>query len=319
MHLRLNWSRAAIVSVLYMTVMASWCTAQPAPSTTEPATSAPSTPVSPEDIAYAFRTTLVSGLGMVVVAAASLLYFRKRLKTDWRWFGVGAAVWTVGVILKFAWAVPLNKTILHGLEQAMPAPLYQLVAALYIGLLTGVFEIGITLVAGLLWKKLSADSSRAIAVGVGAGVFEALLIGLRSLSAAAVLLSGLATEQLVGEVRAAAQLTFLAWLCGPVERLIAILCHISSRALTLLTIATGRWRYFWSGFALMTALDGVAGYYLLTGQTKTLSIWWIELTIAPFAVLSIPLIRCCLRRWPTTTAAAVEAERPAEPPATPAT
>src|SRR5512140_912949 len=90
----------------------------------------------------------------------------------------------------------------------------------------------------------------------------------------------------------------VAWLCGPVERIIAILCHTSSRTLTLLTVATGRWRYFGLGFALMTVLDGFAGYFLLSGVVRTVSAWWIELAIAPFGIASVPIIVRCTRRWP---------------------
>jgi hypothetical protein len=92
-------------------------------------------------------------------------------------------------------------------------------------------------------------------------------------------------------------ITPLAWLTAPIERLIAILCHTSSRTLTLLAVATGMRRYFWSGFALLTAIDAVAGYYLLSGQSLTVSAWWLELAIAPAAVISIPVVRWCLWRW----------------------
>jgi hypothetical protein len=48
----------------------------------------------------------------------------------------------------------------------------------------------------------------------------------------------------------------------------------------------------------MTGIDAVAGWAHLSGFLGTESVWWIELYIAPFAVISIPLIMWCLRNWP---------------------
>ena len=56
----------------------------------------------------------------------------------------------------------------------------------------------------------------------------------------------------------------------------------------------------------MTAIDSVAGYVHLSGQLGKISVWWIELAIAPAAVASIPIVIYCLRNWPA-------AEQPADP------
>ncbi len=250
--------------------------------------------------AAAARVTLISGAGMVLVVAASVLYARRKLNMGWRWLWAGAAVWTVGVALKFACGFALNKPVLHALKAGLPAAAYLPVAAVYIGLLTGVFEIAVTLAAAFIWRKMAAEAARAVGVGVGAGAFEALLLGLVSLGTGAWLATGTAPEGVVAPTGAVTLLTAVAWLCAPVERVVAILCHTSSRALTLLTVATGRWRYFWLGFAMMTAIDGIAGYFLLSGKVGTLSTWWIELAIVPFGLVSVPLISWCVHRWPTS-------------------
>lgn len=97
--------------------------------------------------------------------------------------------------------------------------------------MTGVFEIGITLAAALLWRRLAAESKRAVAIGVGAGLFEALLLG-----AWALVFSVVAVASKPNSASAP-----LFWLAAPVERVITIACHIASRTLVLRAVAGGGW------------------------------------------------------------------------------
>ena len=113
-------------------------------------------------------------------------------------------------------------------------------------------------------------------------------------------------DQMVAAVAPAATTTPLVFLVGPVERIIAILCHTSSRALVLLGVARGRWFWpFLGGFVIMTAIDAVAGYVHLAGLMGEVSVWWIELALAPAALLSIPILIWCTRNWPDLQPATV--------------
>ena len=227
-----------------------------------------------------FALLFLPGPLMVMVGLAFVLGWKVRSRTQWRWFLAGAGIWTVGVAPKFLWAFLLHKPILEGLKASMPHPGYVATGGIYIGLLTGIFEIGVTLFACLIWKAMARDPKRAVAVGVGAGAFEAILVGLVVLLATA---------------------TPVASLIPPVERVIAILCHTSSRTLVLLSVARRRWSFFWYGFAIMTAIDAIAGGAILSGAAGRISMWWIELAIAPFALASLPIIAWCLRHWPQQT------------------
>ncbi len=242
--------------------------------------------------------SMESGLGMVIVGAVSIWFWRTRSHAQWRWFWAGAAVWIVGVALKFAWAVPLNAPILQGLKSALPHWAYLVAGSIYVGLLTGVFEIGITLLAGLMWRQMTADAARGVAVGFGAGGFEAMLLGLAAMAAAGAALVD-PTSAVSGSFAVAAMTPVrLFWLVGIVERMLAIACHVSSRALVLFGIGAGRRWPVVAGFLLMTSVDGVAGFAILSGLVGRINPWWIELAIAPFAVVSIPIVAWCVRNWP---------------------
>ena len=83
-----------------------------------------------------------------------------------------------------------------------------------------------------------------------------------------------------------------------VERVIAILCHIASRALVLLAVARRRWALFWCGFALLSGVDALATYFWITGLVRTMSPWLMETLLVPFALASIPITIWCVREWP---------------------
>src|SRR5262249_56865566 len=60
--------------------------------------------------------------------------------------------------------------------------------------------------------------------------------------------SDLVAERIVPDLQHAISLTPLYWLAGPVERIMAILCHASSRALILLGVSKRRYELALWGF-----------------------------------------------------------------------
>jgi len=120
-------------------------------------------------------TALAPGVGMILVAVAGVWYWRRMSGASARWFWIGAALWTVAVLLKVIIALLTNPAAIGTLKSHLPYGLYVAAAGLYLGIESSLCEIGLTLVAGMRWKELGRDAGRAIAVGVGAGAFEALL------------------------------------------------------------------------------------------------------------------------------------------------
>ena len=109
------------------------------------------------------------------------------------------------------------------------------------------------------------------------------------------------SQEIVDSVAEGSQQTPLAWLAGPTERVIAVLGHTSTRMLVLLAVARQRWWLFWCGFTLFAVVDGIAGYVHVAGLVSTISMWWVELALVPVAIISVPIILTCYRRWPETT------------------
>ncbi len=266
----------------------------------EPTKPEPPATVSPT----AVREFLLSSILMIIVGMASVVVVRLRWAVPVRWFFAGAAIWLVGVTLKFIWAMALNRPILAFLEPSLGRVGYLIAGSLYIGILTGVFEIGITLAAALIWRSLSQAAARAIAVGAGAGAVEAILLGAATTMGILAVMLNLPGTEALREQLAAAGPTSALWLIGPVERLIAILCHTGSRLLVLLAIARSRWSLFWYGFLILTGLDTIAGYVHVGGLVGTVNLWWVELALLPFALLSLGALRYCVKTWPQPEEAA---------------
>lgn len=274
------------------------------------------------------RAPLGSGLIscglMILIAAAFVWFWRRRSGVAWRWFWVGAALWTVAVLAKFSIAIPFNRPILEGLKASLPHWAYLTTGTVYGGVMTGITEILFVLIAALIWRQMAATADRAVAIGIGAGAFEAALLGVGAAVAAIAGSLGEAapagtytvevtTFEAVGqwhlqihdgsakpdagrEIASAAFWTRA--LVGPTERVIAILCHIGSRVLVLLAVARRRWAPFWYGFALLSGVDAVVMFFWITGQVGKISPWLMEALIAPFGLVSIPVTIWCVRHWP---------------------
>jgi uncharacterized membrane protein YhfC len=244
------------------------------------------------------RLTLISAVGMMVVAIAAVIYWRRATKLPFRWFWLGAGLWTVAVALKVVCAMLANAPVIGFLKAHVSRTFLVIDGGLFIGLESSLFEIGLTLLAVLVWRQLGKDADRAIGIGVGAGAFEALLLGLASFIAMLTVLAGLPETEKVSEaVNKVATVTPLFWLAAPVERIIAILCHASSRALVLLGVTQRRPMMVFWGFLLFTVLDGIAGAAHISGFVGKGSMWWIELAVLPFALISIPILQWCYARW----------------------
>jgi hypothetical protein len=241
---------------------------------------------------------MASGIGMIAVALAAVWYWRWVSGAQFRWFWVGAGLWTVAVAIKVVVSVLSNPLVVGFLLKRLPFPAYLAAGGAYIGIESSLCEIGLTLLAGFWWKQLGRDAGRAVAVGVGAGAFEAFVLGLASLAGIAAWLAGAPGTEAVGDrLRAAAATSRAFWLLGPVERTTAIVCHAASRGLVLVGVQHAKGSMIAAGFLIFTLLDGVAGATMLSGKLESVSMWWFELAFSVFAFISLPALYHLWKRY----------------------
>jgi uncharacterized membrane protein YhfC len=232
----------------------------------------------------------LAGVGMIAVAAAALLLAAGRRRSLWAAAGIGAGAWAIAVALKLAWAIPMNPIVWRGLDRALGKSAGGPFFWLYVGLLTGVFECGVTLLLVRRTRLRSAAWDEAAAFGAGFGATEALLLGVAQVVAVAATIAffdGIPADQKQAVAKAYGHPTgaFL----PVVERVTAVIAHAFSCVLIVFGVRLRRQRWFWSAFAYKTALDGFAAWAVLSFGVKesVVKMAEFEAMVAAFAVVGV--------------------------------
>lgn len=221
---------------------------------------------------------LLPGIGMLIVGLGFLVFAWRR-HLGMHYVLLGGVAWIVSVALKFAWAISLNSSLYTILMSHLPEFVALPTFEIYVGLLTGVFEVA------LVWLVLSrsrlgqAAWSQALAFGIGFGAIEAILLGLQALASG--LSALLAPAQLSQAALAADTLANnpLFGLAPIIERAAIVWVHILSAALIFTGIATARRRWVWLAIGYKTAIDSVAAFAQFWGVETLGKYWTIEAII----------------------------------------
>lgn len=233
---------------------------------------------------------LIPGVGMIVVSLAFVIYAARKRLLGWRYLGLGALFWVLTVVVKFAFAIPVNPVvyrILHVTSESLFSP-GNLIAYLYIGALTGIFEAGLAylILRKIRWGK--ATWEQALVFGIGFGVVEALLLGLSGLVSALV---GITSPEAlpISTLGSLAHGSTLAMGLAPViERLSVIFAHIFACVLIFHAIASGETKWAWYAVLYKTLLDTPAAFANFWGVANSVSkIWIIEVVIAVFGLIGL--------------------------------
>jgi uncharacterized membrane protein YhfC len=250
---------------------------------------------------------LLAGIGMVLVAVAYIVYAALH-HLGWAYLGLGAAAWVGSVIVKFAWAIPINPQVYGALTGALPGGLATAVFSLYVGSLTGVFEVlGVWLL--LRYTKLGrATWGRALAFGIGFGAFEALWLGISSFASVLTAILAPATLPIGALEQIVAQSSAPYLIAPPWERFFTVLVHAATNLLLFYALARRQVRWLWAAFVYKTAIDTVAAWAQLSGLVASLAgVWAVETVVALLGIAGWVVIRSLEDRYPQSG----EAQAPA--------
>lgn len=90
----------------------------------------------------------------------------------------GALLWGLVVGPKLLFSYRVTSPALEMILQKSPVAAGEFFAAVLLGLQSSLFQIGLVFAAGLIWRELGNPPRKVIRIGLGAGAFEALLLGL---------------------------------------------------------------------------------------------------------------------------------------------
>lgn len=223
---------------------------------------------------------LLGGLGMLVVGLGFFGYALGR-RLGGRMLVWGALAWVVTVALKFAWAIPFNRPIYQA-AQGLPQPLGDILFYVYVGALTGVFEVGLT---WLLLRRTRLGRSAwggALAFGIGFGAIEAALLALSPLITVIIALVNPSSLP-AGVLEQFAVLNNPLQGLAPIwERFFTIWVHILSAVLLFYGLRVRQARWFWLAFVYKTGIDAIAAFAQVSGFINVAApdglahIWIIE-------------------------------------------
>ena len=198
---------------------------------------------------------VVSLAGSVAIPVALAVYFRKKYRCDIPPFFIGCAV-----MLLFAFVL---EQIAHGvILSAFPGlPDQRFGFALYAGLMAGLFEeTGRFVAFHTVMKPFYKNDHNAWMYGAGHGGFEAMVIlgitMLNNLIFTFLINSGNA-DRILGMALNEEQGAPYVFLLGLVERVAAILLHLSFSVLVWMAVRKKKPRWFVLAIALHTLVDAV--------------------------------------------------------------
>ncbi len=249
---------------------------------------------------------LIGGVGMILVAIGFVVYAGVR-RLSWAYLGLGALAWAITVAIKFAWAAAINPRVYAALTGALPEIPAHVILYVYVGLLTGIFEVGIVWLVMRYTRLGQAHWKQALGFGIGFGAVEALLLGLSSLASVALAIA--APDTLPPAIlEQIALLNNLLYAIGPIwERFFTVMIHIFCNVLIFYAVMKRQPRWFWASFAYKSGLDAVAAFAQFWGIGTVGRLWAIEAIVGLFGLVAWWGTRKVAENYPEVTV-----EAPAE-------
>ena len=227
--------------------------------------------------AWSVPAVLMMLVGLSAVALCKAIW-----RTPFRLFGLGALLWVISVAVKVGIAIPLNAPASAALHHVLPRSAADVTFWIYIGLLTGITEVGIFLAMARWFRRRQWSWEDAASIGVGFGAIEAILLGLALLIAVAM---GKSADP--------------GTLVPVLERSLTIFIHGATAVAAIYAVTRGKWGWFAFAFIYKSGVDAVAAYVLLAGKNLlAMHPLRVELGIfGPFAYIAVPILLMLKKRW----------------------
>ncbi|HTY89890.1 MAG TPA: YhfC family glutamic-type intramembrane protease [Methanocella sp.] len=190
----------------------------------------------------------------VAVIAAGYWYWKKKSKVIY--FAAGALFWVVAIAIKVIMDLTISQPLYAWLGAALPVDAAVLATGLYLGLRTGILENGVIYLGTLYSKLKNMSFDDAVAVGIGFGGIEALILGALSLLTVITILSQ-PTLYLLMPYSSQQQFEPLFMFLPVIERIFTLFCHVFATVLTIYAVKLADLKWLGIAFVFKTLLDGL--------------------------------------------------------------
>jgi len=246
------------------------------------------------DILYV--TSFLNGFLMIAMPVALAITLTRRWKLGWRFWLVGAAVFIlsqVGHIPFLYWLTGLFKS---NILPNPPAAWKDVFNAVLLGLLAGLFEELARYAMFRWWLKDARSWRKGVLAGAGHGGAEAISLGvivllayvnfviLRNPAAMATVPAG-QVDAITAQVATYWSQPWYASLMGALERFLTIPVQICFSVIVLQTFTRKQWFWVWLAVLFHAVIDTTAVL-----AVPALGIYWTEVIVACFSVLSVLII-----------------------------
>ncbi len=224
---------------------------------------------------------------MIAVGVVAIVVWHLVKRVDIKYFLYGAVLWAVAigikVIMDFTITQPLNSFALS----VPPIVVALSVMSLYYGLRTGILECGIPYVAVIKTKLSRVTYDEAVAMGLGFGGIEAILLGAYALYS---------TFLLVQPYEALGMIPFFSFdpqalLAIPipiVERAFILASHIFATVLVVYAVRRAELKWLCASIVYKTVGDGaLIPLKLYLGGMGLYGVWLIELFYGGMAIIAL--------------------------------
>ena len=247
-------------------------------------------------------THLLNGLLMIVLPAALGIFLTRRFHLGWRIWWIGAATFVLSQVGHIPFNYVLTLLFQRGVLPTPPLDWQLPFNALVLGLSSGLWEEWFRYIAYRWWARDARSWKSGLLLGAGHGGAEAIILGIlvllafvnMSISRGMDLTTLVPAEQLAlaqQQVEAYWSATWYDSLLGALERVFAIMFHLSASLLVLQAFLRKNIAWVWLSVGWHALINAVAVYTAGTG-----SVYLTELLIGILSVAGLSIALLTLRR-----------------------
>lgn len=242
---------------------------------------------------------LLSGLGMIAVGAGAMAYWYWKRRVNPAYFLIGGVLWAAAIAIKVIMDLTISAALVTQATIIFVPLAASVVLGLYYGLRTGILESGLSWLAVRYTKLSKSGFDEAVALGIGFGGTEAVLLGVLSLIAVGtmLLMPGVAATLPASTLE---QFSLIMVPVPIVERLFTLFCHVFATVLVVYAARLRELKWLGLSIAYKTLLDGMlpVSNYLLSGMGTLGRVRLIELFIIAMGFVGLVGLFWIRKMWP---------------------